>query len=63
MKMNEVECIMCGGRSVYFCWWILRTYVDQEHSSDQADTFQPAAQTQPSAASLVSHFISFKPNT
>lgn len=34
--------------------------VDQEHSSDEADTSQPAAETQLSAAGWVSHFISVK---
>lgn len=37
--------------------------MDQKHSSDQADTSQPAAETQLSAARLVSHFVSVKPNT
>lgn len=36
--------------------------MDQEHSRDQGDTSQPAAETRLSAAILVSHFVSVKPN-
>lgn len=55
---------MCMGM-----WVIIRTlvygfyglFVDQEHSSHQADRSQPAAETQLSADSLVSPFISVRP--
>ena len=59
-------CVYRGGY-VYFVYgkqcWFLWSYMDQEHSSDQDDTSQPAAETQLSAAILVSHFVLVKPNT
>ncbi len=65
--MNEVEWVVCGGGNVYFVYgkqsWFLWSYMDQEHNSDQDDTSQPAGETQLSAASLVSPFVSVKPNT
>lgn len=43
--------------------WVLWSYMDQEHNSDQDDTSQPTGESQLSAASLVSPFVSVKPNT
>lgn len=37
--------------------------MDQEHNSDQDDTSQPTGESQLSAASLVSPFVSVKPTT
>lgn len=63
------ECRVCRVRdgNMYFVYgkqcWVLWSYMDQELSRDQADISQPAAQTQLSVASLVSHLVSVKPDT
>lgn len=62
--MNEMEWVACVGGNVYFVYGkvccFVWSYMDQEHNSDQADTSLPAAETQLSAASLVSHFLSVR---
>lgn len=50
--MNKVEWVMRVGGNVHFVYakpcWFLWFSMDQEHSGNQADTSQPAAESQPS---------------
>lgn len=55
---------MCVGANMYCMLFveIISGYMAQELSGDQTDTVQPAVGTELSAAGLVSHFVSVKPN-